>query len=431
MPSSGVSVEGRICYGWRSTDRTRRSYRALDQREKPAIKLTPRTLLFVFGIPAGYLPLLAAVESSPVEVGVTLFLLTAFGCLEALPLDPNTHEPSRQDSAWRTAKVCCVYAYCLVLGMVVGAATGDSGGSFTPFQNWLSSTVPVHPGLLKLRMRLFGAAVLALVSWVAALLSMSRYRAALWAAFLATPFLSPWHLLIMMFRAAWWLAFTLTPVPGAVRLSGLCLFFQLYVGVNFYFKAMAGLSFWPVLLLWIAAFCIPVGIAARRRPARQRKNSITSEGGAKAPNTDQPGTGQRRPFQFTVGMLLGLTALCALWLSLVYYSSRVPRRGLMMIPAVGTVTYLGKPVADAEVTFCPSNPQSGPQIPSSEVTNSSGAFIMAITAGPGDYVVTINQPAASRTIPARYADVMHSGLKATITKAFHANQFTFDLDPEP
>ena len=173
-------------------------------RETSHQTLTPCTLLFVFGIPAGYLPLLAAVESSPVEVGVTLFLLTAFGCLEALPLDPRIRM-NRADRTrhGRTAKVCCVYAYCLVLGMVVGGATGDSGGSFTPFQNWLSSTVPVHPGLLEVaRHAAVRGSGLGDSSVGSPPCCRCRgIRAALWAAFLATPFLSPWHLLIMMFRA--------------------------------------------------------------------------------------------------------------------------------------------------------------------------------------------------------------------------------------
>src|SRR5258708_35210 len=86
------------------------------------------TLLFVLGIPAGYLPLLAVVELGPGEVGLTLSLLTACGCSETLRAE-RTWGPSRSGRiAWRVARIAVMYACCVVIGFLISVWSTNAAG---------------------------------------------------------------------------------------------------------------------------------------------------------------------------------------------------------------------------------------------------------------------------------------------------------------
>lgn len=107
--------------------------------------------------------------------------------------------------------------------------------------------------------------------------------------------------------------------------------------------------------------------------------------------------------------------------------------GPATVPVAGTVTYQGKPVADATITLEPADPNAG--VPTCQTfTDADGRFEMVTLlpggkskAGmvPGQYRATVTKPdlqtAAStlakpkNLLPDKYASSTSSGLQATIT----------------
>jgi hypothetical protein len=166
----------------------------------------------------------------------------------------------------------------------------------------------------------------------------------------------------------------------------------------------------------------------------------------------------------------GLIAACGL---LALVSVGCGDKGPKLYPATGTVTYEGKPLADASILFVP---QGGR--PSIGTTDASGKFSMTTNGKPGvpagTYSVTISKstapaaaggtggamtpPTASDTlseeemkkmqeqmsqmtqtmrqskpaksaIPARYSAPEGSGLSAPVTEDAAKNVFNFELTP--
>jgi hypothetical protein len=172
------------------------------------MKLTPRTLLFVFGIPAGYLPLLAAVELGPAEVGVTLFLVAAFGWREAIRAERIVDHLKRQRRVWCVAKVSFVYACCLLIGFPL-AAIAKNGWGPTPFQRWLfgeprSELLSFDYALTVVIVRWLEVSLCGFATWFASMAVASKQRAAFWLLLCATPvvFANLWLLLSAVGPAA-------------------------------------------------------------------------------------------------------------------------------------------------------------------------------------------------------------------------------------
>jgi hypothetical protein len=106
---------------------------------------------------------------------------------------------------------------------------------------------------------------------------------------------------------------------------------------------------------------------------------------------------------------------------------------LKTVPASGTVTMNGQPVADATVIFAPTSPTG---IGSAAKSDSSGKFVLSTYpdeagAVPGSYMVMVNKievpplPGANapevssavyakHLVPKRYSDPLKSGLKVEI-----------------
>lgn len=108
--------------------------------------------------------------------------------------------------------------------------------------------------------------------------------------------------------------------------------------------------------------------------------------------------------------------------------------GASQVPAGGTLTYKGKPVADANVTFVPKEAGAG-ESPAA-ATDASGKFTID-GVKPGDYTIVVSPKAAAATendyslppappFPAHYSDVAASTLKVTV-KSGSDNQFPLEL----
>jgi hypothetical protein len=108
------------------------------------------------------------------------------------------------------------------------------------------------------------------------------------------------------------------------------------------------------------------------------------------------------------------------------------------IPAGGTITYKGQPVADANVTF---TPDGGGKMASGR-TDAQGKFTLGTDkpgdgAMPGDYRVSVTpnlptpaegdySPSPPPPFPQKYVDPSVTDLKATV-KSGANNQFPFEL----
>ena len=381
------------------------------------MKLTPRTLLFVIGIPAGYLPLLAAVESGPAEVGATLFLITAFGCLEALHAERTAGDPKWPRAVFRAARVAAAYAVGCSVGLSAAAITAEPEGP-TWFQRMLFGDFggPLGESGFASTIMIFRLAALwlcALVSWGQALAVVVKYKGALGLALGDTP---------VVCGGLWFALSELGPVaPARVWLR-------------------------PLVVLVVVG--IPLLIAVR---LRRRASCTPSAEAARSARAAEPALA--RPtyrIQFSVGALLALVAVCALWSGLALYASREPRRQRFFstLPVTGKVTYKGRPVAGALVRFHPTHRTLRP---ASGTTDDGGAFeAQTLTRDKrpvsgvqgGEYIVTIApagtdgpQPPAGApaleeiVVPPRYADPASSRLTAAVQFG-RLNHFAFDLDAE-
>lgn len=142
---------------------------------------------------------------------------------------------------------------------------------------------------------------------------------------------------------------------------------------------------------------------------------------------------------------VGLTVACALL-------SGCGGGGPTLTSAKGRVTYNGKPVAGASVTFMPT--EQGAQV-ASGVTDAEGQFSLNTLGRPGaaqgQYQVGVvkatsqgdtssltpddmkkmvdakKKPQSKSEIPVKYAGPQTSGLKATVTAEASKNQFDFSL----
>lgn len=121
-------------------------------------------------------------------------------------------------------------------------------------------------------------------------------------------------------------------------------------------------------------------------------------------------------------------------------------------PVRGAVTFEGKPVARATVSFRP----RGAGRPANGITNADGVYELTTYshhdgAIPGQYAVTVTKfeappaessaagdeyappsgplPEPKNMLPARFADFAKSALKAEVTKDPAANTFDFALTP--
>jgi hypothetical protein len=97
-----------------------------------------------------------------------------------------------------------------------------------------------------------------------------------------------------------------------------------------------------------------------------------------------------------------------------------------IVPVKGTLTYHGRPVSEAQLTFRGDDPSE----PAFAVTDSQGRFqCMTNDSGEGmpagEYVVTIARPRGG--IPERYADAELSPLKITVEEGAE-NDFPIVLD---
>ncbi len=96
-----------------------------------------------------------------------------------------------------------------------------------------------------------------------------------------------------------------------------------------------------------------------------------------------------------------------------------------IVPVQGTLTYRGRPVIEAQLTFRGDDPSE----PAFAVTDSSGRFrCMTNDSGegmpPGDYVITISHSRGG--IPEKYADAGLSPLQITVEEGGE-NEFPIDL----
>jgi hypothetical protein len=124
-------------------------------------------------------------------------------------------------------------------------------------------------------------------------------------------------------------------------------------------------------------------------------------------------------------------------------------RGPKLVSASGTVEYQGKPVPGANVVFVPDAEGQ----PATGTTDDQGRFTLTTSGSPGarlgSYKVTVRAVKAIRKIsdeeflhmtpeqanalhesltPQKYANVITSGLTATVKDDPAANQFTFKLE---
>jgi hypothetical protein len=139
-----------------------------------------------------------------------------------------------------------------------------------------------------------------------------------------------------------------------------------------------------------------------------------------------------------VGLLISFVAGC--------------NTGPALYPATGSVSFEGKPVDGASVTFISSDGQ-----PAFATTDSSGNYAMLTNGKPGvpagEYKITVTKVANSSTakiptaedmkkmqtagpmpkpmslVPEKYASPDKSGLTATVTKDKSKNVFPLDLKP--
>jgi len=125
--------------------------------------------------------------------------------------------------------------------------------------------------------------------------------------------------------------------------------------------------------------------------------------------------------------------------------------GPKVYPVTGLVTYEGKPVEGASVTFV-----SNASVATFATTDASGKFSMATRGAPGlpagEYQVGISKVESGNVpkmaaedmmkmqkagpsaipkplLPPKYSSVQSSGLTATVTTDKSKNNFTFDLQP--
>jgi hypothetical protein len=97
-----------------------------------------------------------------------------------------------------------------------------------------------------------------------------------------------------------------------------------------------------------------------------------------------------------------------------------------IVPAQGTLTYRGKPLREAQLTFQGDDPSE----PAFAVTDSNGKFHCMTNDSsegmpPGEYVVTISSPRGG--IPERYADAELSPLRIIVEEGAE-NEFAIDLE---
>ena len=114
------------------------------------------------------------------------------------------------------------------------------------------------------------------------------------------------------------------------------------------------------------------------------------------------------------------------------------------VPASGTVTYQGQPVAKAILFIVPENPKSTTEAPNANATtDAQGRFIVSTYATgdgavPGNYLVGISKsipdpatandpvPGTLNALPERYQNPTTSGLKMTVD-AGKKNDVKFEL----
>lgn len=125
----------------------------------------------------------------------------------------------------------------------------------------------------------------------------------------------------------------------------------------------------------------------------------------------------RNQFSLAAGLMLALVSGCS-------HSESTVAAGV--VPATGTLTYHGDPVAEAQLTFWMDDvPEPGFALTDLEgkfkcMTNDSADGIE-----PGDYLVTVTSSKGG--IPPRYADVKSSPLHVTIEDGA-ANDFVLQLE---
>lgn len=125
----------------------------------------------------------------------------------------------------------------------------------------------------------------------------------------------------------------------------------------------------------------------------------------------------RNQFSMAAGLMLALVSGCS------HSESTVPAG---VVPATGSLTYKGNPVAEAQLTFWMDDvPEPGFALTDLQgnfkcMTNDSADGIE-----PGDYLVTVTSPKGG--IPAKYADVNSSPLRVTIEDGA-TNDFTLKLE---
>jgi hypothetical protein len=369
------------------------------------MKFSLRLLGCVAGIPGGFLPLLAAVETGPAEVGATLAALTVFGCVETWWLGRKAGGPTWPPATFRIARVAAAYAACGILGMLVAARSAEPAGP-TAFQRLLFGDFGGHLRELGfsttiIAFRLATIWLCSLVSWIASLTVVTR------------------------FRSAYWLAMGVAPL----------VFGGLWIEVDVLGPTARGLAA-------LAIVSIPMFAAGRFRRSARRANADQSGQTLRAELS-----AQGHPVQFSVGALLALVAICGMWCGLTVYARREPRhqRFFVPLPVTGKVTCDGRPVVGAEVWFHPTEESGRAATGSSDRAGEFEAQMFTREGRPisgaraGEYIVTISvsegdaMRAAGQggreVIPPRYADPRSSGLSANVEFG-HANRFEFDLDSE-
>jgi hypothetical protein len=98
-----------------------------------------------------------------------------------------------------------------------------------------------------------------------------------------------------------------------------------------------------------------------------------------------------------------------------------------VVPAGGTLTYQGRPVAGAHLTFLGNDPAE----PAFAVTDAQGRFKCmtndsSVGVRPGDYSVTVSKPQGG--IPKKYATAPDSPLQVTVEDDEEANEFRLELE---
>jgi hypothetical protein len=121
---------------------------------------------------------------------------------------------------------------------------------------------------------------------------------------------------------------------------------------------------------------------------------------------------------YTCGLLVVAVAGCS--------ESPVAARA-HVVPAGGTLTYQGRPVAGAHLTFLRDDSSE----PAFAVTDAQGRFKCmtndsSIGLRPGDYSVTVSNPQGG--IPKKYATTPDSPLQVTVEDDEEANEFRLELE---